>query len=178
MLTINNSSAALTDLFGESVSAGGDINNDGGQDFAVGAPGLNQTFVVNGSAALGAGNMTVTTAALPAGSSTISGPTGSGAFGNSVSLKADIDNDGFDDLVVGSPGTLATDNGETYIQFGAALLPSVINLTTSAPKIIGFEAGSTAGFSVASGDVNKDGHADVIVGAPDRNNPTGGKVYV
>lgn len=93
----------------------------------------------------------------------------------------DLNNDGFGDVVVGAPdadftpagGSARADAGAVYILFGRATFasPTVVdtNLTAiSQPdvKIFGATAGDNAGFAVAAGDVNGDGLADLVLGAP------------
>lgn len=101
--------------------------------------------------------------------------------GHCVSGIGDINDDKFDDIVIGAPGCSEVDNsyttcrlnnyaaGAAYVVFGGRNI-SNINLASLSPpdgfKIIGVNA-SHAGFSVRmAGDVNKDGHNDTIIGAP------------
>ena len=94
--------------------------------------------------------------------------------GQSVSAAGDINGDGFDDLVIGAPyaSNGATYAGKAYVVFGGAPgLPSPLNLSTldasSGMVITGANAFDYVGFSVAeAGDVNGDGFADVLIGAP------------
>jgi len=96
--------------------------------------------------------------------------------GYSVASAGDVDGDGLDDVIIGAyaanPGN-ASQAGETYVVYGSALAASGgrIDLATLTPDqgvlIKGKGAFSNAGFSVASaGDVDGDGLADVIFGAP------------
>jgi hypothetical protein len=94
--------------------------------------------------------------------------------GQSVSAAGDINGDGFADLVIGAPysSTVASYAGASYVVFGGAPgLPSPLNLSTldadSGLVITGASAFDYVGFSVAgAGDVNGDGFADLIIGAP------------
>ncbi len=102
--------------------------------------------------------------------------------GFSVSGAGDVNGDGFADLIVGARGgdDGGTYAGEAYVVFGKESgfgnLDSntnrrVVDLTELAPAdgfiIQGDAPGDFAGFSVSgAGDVNGDGYADLIVGAP------------
>ncbi|MEO1697387.1 MAG: integrin alpha [Planctomycetota bacterium] len=98
-------------------------------------------------------------------------------FGWSVTNGGDIDGDGFDDLVVGSPtsnplGGFASAGGITVLS-GSTLDSSVPTVTLSSvigpgPRCGAFsQFGSAFGFATAGGaDVNLDGVPDYAVGAP------------
>ena len=82
----------------------------------------------------------------------------------------DIDGDGLADVAVGAPnanasaGTTPVGNGYVYLYYGTAgTLPATPSVTLAQPA----GADGTFGYSVASaGDVNGDGFADLVVGAP------------
>jgi hypothetical protein len=92
-------------------------------------------------------------------------------FGYSVSGAGDVNNDGYDDLIVGGPKNDAagTDAGRAYVYSGQT--GDLIWTFT------GEAAGDRFGHSVCgAGDVNNDGFADLIVGAPA--NDAGGETAV
>jgi len=92
---------------------------------------------------------------------TFDGPDATDEFGRSVSGAGDVNNDGHDDLIVGSyfDDDAGTNAGSATIYSG--LDGSVLH------RFEGDEAGDFFGWSVSeAGDVNADGFADVIVGAP------------
>jgi Ca2+-binding RTX toxin-like protein len=196
------------DRAGFSVSSAGDVNGDGFDDLIVGAPygadgpgDSGAAYVVfGGGSGLGAidgsGRAIVDLATLdPTAGFLIRGDAAAGHAGWSVSSAGDVNGDGFADLIVGAPfGALGANYaGQAYVVFGkAAGLGAIdgsgrasLDLTSLGPSggfvIRGATDGDAAGWSVsAAGDVNGDGFADVIVGAPLRNdNGTfAGQAYV
>jgi RTX calcium-binding nonapeptide repeat (4 copies)/FG-GAP repeat len=179
----------LYDASGWSVSSGGDVNGDGFDDLIVGAPaaesagGANaegESYVVFGKASW-AGTPSFDLATLDGinGFRLIGIDAGDGS-GVSVSSAGDVNGDGLDDLIVGAPSAESTggagSEGESYVIYGKANwagTPSVdlADLDgTNGFRLIGIDAGDASGTSVSSvGDVNGDGFADLIVGAPGAN---------
>ncbi|UCF07811.1 MAG: DUF2341 domain-containing protein [Thermoplasmata archaeon] len=94
-------------------------------------------------------------------------------FGSSVSGAGDVNNDGYDDVLVGAPGH-ENDAGAAFTFFGDTHMDSLPNATYANVTLYGDFSGDRFAFSVsAAGDVNNDGSDDVLVGAPGAN-----KVYV
>jgi hypothetical protein len=78
----------------------------------------------------------------------------------------DVNGDGFSDLLIGAPGYAqsGTDEGRACVFHGSASWPA----TAPAWVSVGGQVGAGYGSSVGpAGDVNGDGYADVIVGAPE-----------
>jgi hypothetical protein len=106
--------------------------------------------------------------------------------GYSLSAAGDINGDGIADYIIGAPNwssSLATrlEEGRSYVVFGSTA-GGTIDLANIASGTGGFaitgQANDKSGFSVSSaGDVNGDGLADVIIGAPS-NNSGDGRSYV
>lgn len=160
-----------------SVSAVGDMNNDGIDDIALGARGANNnagaTYVIFGR-----------TGAFPANLD-LGGLDGTDGFVvngidvsdfSAISLggAGDVNGDGADDLIIGAywadPGGRSM-AGESYVVFGRnGSFPSSLQLSTldgsNGFVIEGVDADDLAGFAVdGAGDINADGIDDVIVGA-------------
>jgi hypothetical protein len=160
--------AADYDYFGWSVSGAGDVNKDGYADLIVGAP-------YNSAGGTDAGRAYVYSGQTGALLYTFTGAAADDNFGSSVSGAGDVSKDGYADLIVGAPYNSAggTDAGRAYVYSGqtGALLYT----------FTGEAADDNLGSSVSgAGDVNKDGYADLIVGAPfnDAGGTDAGRAYV
>jgi Ca2+-binding RTX toxin-like protein len=152
---------------GVKVSTAGDVNGDGRDDLIIGAKGSSETSLVFGRAGGLAASLDL---------SALDGTTGFVMNrGYGVSDGGDINGDGFDDLIIGSP--LADpagkdDAGEVYVIFGKAGGFAASLDLSALDGITGFvvpgkERQGNLGHSVsAAGDVNGDGFADIILGAP------------
>jgi Ca2+-binding RTX toxin-like protein len=173
------SGGAVGDYAGATVSSAGDVNGDGFDDMIVGAPGVGryndgERYVVFGKGTAFAANTNLTK---------LDGTNGFrltdslGLVGALVSSAGDVNGDGFDDLIVGLARGRSTQfgyystSGAAFVVFGkASFSPSVdIGLLTGEDgfRLNGESNGNYTGFAVASaGDVNGDGLADILVGAP------------
>jgi hypothetical protein len=172
----------LGDRTGLSVSGIGDLNGDGFDDFAIGAPsadragdtgplfGSGTTYIVFG----GFDGMPVLANLDGTDGFRLEGLRPFDRSGFAVSSAGDINGDGFDDMVIGAPADfdIPVTAGESYVVFGKAQsYPARLNLGelegSEGFVIQGIAALDHAGFSVSSaGDVNGDGLDDLIIGAP------------
>jgi len=120
--------------------------------------------------------------ALPVGRTyvALTGENANDRFGFSVSNAGNVNNDNFDDVIVGAPyyddgGN--SDAGKAYIFNGSSSSSADILSSETYPQMTGGAAGDHFGWSVANcSDINTDGsYDDVIVGAPDTTN---GNAYI
>jgi hypothetical protein len=149
-------------LFGSAVAAAGDVNGDGYDDVAVGAPLYDRGQEDEGAAFLFYGS--------PAGPSLTPAWTASGRqvgarFGTSLAAVGDVDGDGYDDLAVGANHYRRDQafEGAALIFYGSALgLGSVPGWLAEGDK-----AETEFGFAVsATGRVADGSPAGLLVGAP------------
>ena len=120
---------------------------------------------------------------------TIVGADPNDLFGHALAA-GDVDGDGAADVIVGAPAAGSLDNtraqgGEARVFLGASVWPSVLDAAgaNAGVALWGAEAGDELGFSVASGDFDGDGKADVMAGAlladgPDNARADGGEAYL
>lgn len=155
------SGQADSDL-GWSVRSAGDVNGDGFSDIIVGAPFFDNPQINEGAAFIYHGSAS---GVNYVSSATLTANQNGSQMGYSVSSAGDVNGDGYDDVIVGAP---YFDNGETnegaaFIYYGSASGISLNGFVT----LEGNQAEANMGFSVSgAGDVNGDGYADVVVGAP------------
>ncbi|GFE68344.1 S-layer family protein [Chroococcus sp. FPU101] len=192
--TINGINAY--DLSGTSVSSAGDVNNDGFDDLIIGASGADrngresgQSYVVFGKSSGFGASLNLSTLNGTNGFA-INGIDTNDHSGVSVSSAGDVNNDGFDDLIIGASNADFNSIslvGQSYVVFGkssgfgASLNLSILN-GSNGFAINGINAGDISGSSVSSaGDINNDGFDDLIIGA-NRADPNGlnsaGQSYV
>lgn len=143
------------DFFGFSVSGAGDADADGFSDFVVGAYNAEDLGYPVGTATLFSGATGAVRYVSP-------GVDFYDGYGYSVGGVGDMDQDGFDDLIVGAP--FDDDNGS---ESGSVQVISGFD-GQSIYFIRGPTAGEMFGYSVdGAGDVNGDGTPDFIIGAPE-----------
>jgi len=166
-LTDNATWTATSDqsgsLFGHALSSAGDTNNDGYDDIIIGAPHYKngETESDEGRAYIYQGSndgLTNTPITLEINQQ-------DAQFGYAVSGAGDVNNDGYDDVLVGSRYYT---NGESNEGGAFLYLGSSSGITTTAVwSFEGNQVGAGVGTAVSgAGDINHDGYADIIIGAP------------
>ena len=169
----------FTDDSGWSVSVAGDVNGDGLSDVIIGAPysdptsiNAGESFVVYGKSGTAAVNLSAV--ASNTGGFVINGKSGETGIGSSVSAAGDVNGDGFADLIVGTGGVGGNGGpGTSYVVFGKAV-GTTVNLSALGAAGFAITGPSTDPKVSSAGDVNGDGLADLIIGAPG----TGGSYVV
>ena len=185
---------ATLDFSGRAVSGAGDVNGDGFHDVILGAypadPNGNQSgssYVVFGRS--GGFASAVELSSLDGATGfRLDGVAASDRSGRSVGGGADVNGDGFDDLLVGAYGAdpNGLSSGSTYVVYGrSGGFASTIELSTldgtTGFRLDGVAASDLSGWSVSgAGDVNGDGVEEVIIGArgADPNGSLSGSSYV
>ena len=157
-----------SDTFGWSVSAAGDVNHDGIADIIVGAVGYNSSagraYIYYG----GDGAIDNTADVI------MNGETTGDEFGSSVSFAGDVNNDGYDDVIIGANKAVSNFNGRAYVYYGGdGAIDNTVDVT-----LTNISSGEYFGGTVSNaGDVNNDGYDDVIVGA-ERYGSWTGRAYI
>ncbi len=180
---------AQNDSIGRSVSLAGDVNGDGFADAIINqstsSGGIGSAWVVFGKASGFAASIDLSDLDGNNGFR-IDAPTTAQFFSPlSVASVGDVNGDGIGDIVIGNPNDAA---GHAYLiygtasGFGATFDVSTLNGSNGRSEPYGAAGDSFGRVVAAAGDVNADGLADFIVGAPGAN-PDGagagsGEVFV
>src|SRR5688572_19433366 len=159
-----------TERFGAVVAGLGDINNDGFSDYAVAAPGTDSgtNLGIPGRVFIYSGQDGAIIRTLD---------DGSGGFGTSLANVGDVNADGVPDLLVGSPWLDAVADfvnvptGRAYVYSGAdgTLLHAFTGDTAN---------GEFGRVVVRAFDINDDGVAELVIGAPASGTNAEGQVFV
>jgi len=166
--------------FGAAVAICPDLDGDGADEWLIASPRSNTGAEMGGAVTL----------ILSSELSGTEAQTGSGAFvrrwysedtgaraGHALSCKHDLNGDGIPELLIGAPfadGPDETDAvGAVYMVSGSEL-PEGGPLATAAETIAyGSIQNDWFGFSLETGDVDGNGRADLLVGAPGADKGTG-----
>jgi hypothetical protein len=159
------SASSGTDGFGETIIGLGDVDGDGYGDFAIGAPATDSrrggVYIYYG----GAGKPYSGT--VSASSILFKGETANALFGFHAVDHADMNGDGYQDIIVGEYLGNSL-KGKVYIFYGSSTRFSGQTLASQASlSLAGATVGDGFGYAVAyGGDWNNDGQDDVAIGIP------------
>jgi hypothetical protein len=148
--------------FGAALAGAADVDADGFDDVLIGAPRYDGPDADEGRAALYRG----APAGLAAAPSWTREADQAGArFGAALALAGDINGDGYADALAGAPGFDAgeIDEGRAFAFLGSAAGLGGAPAWTSESNQPGAEHGAAV---AAAGDLDGDGFADALVGAP------------
>lgn len=98
-------------------------------------------------------------------------------FGQAVSGAGDINNDGYDDVLVGAPfydKFGLTDNGAVFIYYGSASGLSII----ADDSLYGYYTNDNFGVRISNGDINHDLYGDILISTAKFNAATEGITYL
>lgn len=166
---------AASDQLGTRANGVGDTDGDGNDDFIVSS--RNESS--NGSGAGAVYLFTSVTDGVDASVSTaaakLQGEVPGDNLGNQIDHAGDVNNDGYDDFIVGSINYDGV--GAAYLIQGPVSGTSIVS-SAAAITFIGNLNGDQFGSGMTAGDVDGDGNRDVIVSANREGVADNGAVYV
>jgi hypothetical protein len=161
------------DQFGDRLAFAMDMNGDGLDEFAVSAPNSSigprnsgVVYVFHGHARGGSFDAGYTSAdGVPLWAARIAGSRTSARFGEAIT-SGDFNGDGIGDLAIGAPGNSGggINAGALHVFLGP--LEGPLTADNAIAVYTGKDSNDKLGTSIASGDLDRDGLTDIIVGAP------------
>jgi hypothetical protein len=168
------------DQLGSAVDFAGDVNGDGNMDLLLGACGESSLGNRTGTAYLITDYKNLN-GDLANAEAKFLAEAWNAQLGCSVSRAGDVNNDGYDDIMIGATGPNSGNSGAGSVYIFEGPLSGSIDVTTTAIKYYGVNGDDNAGYSISlAGDINADGIEDLFIGAPynDAGSKRSGSVYV
>ena len=149
------------DIAGYLLAHPGDMNGDGLADLLMSAPGQCESGLHAGAAYVVYGPVSGDLSLRDADMK-VTGEDGYLAAGTALSGAGDVDGDGYADMLVGASDRI--ERGITYLVLGPG--GGVVSLSDADATLAGEGRDDQSGYSVGSiGDLDLDGHDDLIIGA-------------
>lgn len=175
--TLNGATAG--DAFGTALAGLDDFDQEGHNEVAIGAPGYDGTSAADAGAVYVYQTSGTGVSAPTSASYTLTGGAAGDRFGATLA-SGDVNGDGYGDLVVGAPGydlsstTTDAGAGAVYLYLGTSVATTTSGLTTADAVWTGAAGTDALGTSLdVVGDVDADGYADLVIGAPGVEDATG-----
>ncbi len=162
--------------FGAAVATAGDVDGTGFSDVIVGAPNFSNGQVNEGAAFVYHGGLN---GIPPTPAIQLEPNLANSNFGTSVTGAGDVNGNGYFEVVVGAPGWASGQAGEgaAFTYYGSPSGITLAGMQTTQPNVVNMQLGRSV---AEAGDVNGDGYADIVLGAPGWTNveTQEGRVYV
>jgi hypothetical protein len=158
------------DQVGMALAGGGDLNGDGYDDIAIGAPEVDDEHIDGGAICLLYGRQSQLTGSRSFSScdARVLGTSYLQRAGSALAFAGDNDGDGRDDLLVGAPLFSVEDTyAGAVLWLPGATYSGTVMLERRADRLIGDNASSAGASLSGAGDTDGDGRDDLLVGAPD-----------
>lgn len=156
------SGSSATNL-GQSLDAVGDWNGDGLPELLVGATNVQETYDQSGRAYVFEGPLNAASG-IEEAAATFSGGSAMDYFGMTVVSQFDDNGDGIDDVLIGALKGDPEMSGRAYLFLGPQI--GDVSADDAEATFVGSSSVGEVSYSMAAGDTDGDGLADIALGAP------------